>query len=93
MNQFRSKRERSQKYLKTLRGKPCLVCVYGGEAHHIMFAEPNAMSMKVGDNWCVPLCHSCHMKLHAFGDERTWWDLQGIDPLKWAKCNWEKFNG
>jgi len=58
-----------------------------------MFAEPNAMSMKVGDNWCVPLCHSCHMKLHAFGDERTWWDLQGINPLKWARVNWEKFNG
>ena len=50
------------------------------------------MSMKVGDNWCVPLCHSCHMKLHHYGDERTWWDLQGIDPIKWAKSNWEKFN-
>lgn len=57
-----------------------------------MFAEPNAMSMKVGDNWCVPLCHSCHMKLHAFGDERTWWDLQGVDPVSWARTNWEKYN-
>jgi len=58
-----------------------------------MFAEPNAMGMKVGDNWCVPLCRPCHMKLHAFGDERTWWDLKGIDPLAWAKNNWEKFDG
>jgi hypothetical protein len=33
------------------------------------------------------------MKLHAFGDERTWWDLQGVDPKEWAKLNWEKFNG
>ena len=57
-----------------------------------MFAEPNAMGMKVGDNWCVPLCHSCHMKLHHFGDERTWWDLQGVDAKEWAKLNWEKFN-
>jgi hypothetical protein len=32
------------------------------------------------------------MKLHAFGDERTWWDLQGVDPKEWAKLNWEKFN-
>lgn len=58
-----------------------------------MFAEPNAMGMKVGDNWCVPLCHPCHMKLHLFGDERTWWDLQGVDPMSWARVNWEKFNG
>jgi len=92
MTKYRSKRVRSQKYLKTLRGSPCLVCGYGAEAHHIMFAEPNAMGMKVGDNWCVPLCHSCHMKLHRFGDERTWWDLQGVDPVKWARLNWEKFN-
>jgi|TARA_R110001606_G_scaffold398634_2_gene578148 hypothetical protein len=33
------------------------------------------------------------MKLHHFGDERTWWDLQGVDPKEWAKLNWEKFNG
>jgi hypothetical protein len=33
------------------------------------------------------------MKLHHFGDERTWWDLQGVDPKEWARLNWEKFNG
>jgi hypothetical protein len=33
------------------------------------------------------------MKLHHFGDERTWWDLEGIDPKEWARKNWEKFNG
>ena len=33
------------------------------------------------------------MQLHAFGDERTWWDLQGIDPLSWAKNNFKKFKG
>jgi hypothetical protein len=24
------------------------------------------------------------MKLHAFGDERLWWDLEGIDAIEWA---------
>ena len=91
--QLRSKRVRSERYLKSLRGQPCLVRGTGSEAHHIMFAEPNAMGMKVGDNWCVALCHTCHMTLHAFGDEKTWWDLKGVDPLAWAKSNWEKFNG
>lgn len=85
-------RVRSPKYLKSLRGSPCLVCGYGAEAHHVTFAQPNGMAMKVGDNWCVPLCHSCHMELHRFGDEKSWWDLQGTDPLKWAVRNWEKFN-
>ena len=87
----KKKRLRSNKYLQTLRGKPCLVRGYGAEAHHVRFAEPSAMSMKVSDNWCVPLCHKCHMQLHAFGDEKTWWDLQGIDPLSWAKNNFRKF--
>ena len=88
---FRSKRVRAKAYIKTLQGKPCLVCKQEAEAHHVRFAEPSAMGMKVGDNWCVPLCHTCHMQLHAFGDERTWWDLQGIDPLKWAKKSWESY--
>ena len=88
---FRSKRVRSKAYIKTLQGKPCLFCKQEAEAHHVRFAEPSAMGMKVGDNWCVPLCHTCHMQLHAFGDERTWWDLQGIDPLKWAKKSWESY--
>jgi hypothetical protein len=89
---LKPKRIRSEAYMKTLRGAPCLVCRQGSEAHHITFAEPKAMAMKVGDNWCVPLCHHHHMELHSFGDERTWWDLQGIEPMKWAEVNWKKYN-
>lgn len=85
-------RIRTERYLKHLRGKPCLVCGQGGEAHHVTFAEPKAMALKVGDNWCVPLCHPHHMELHAFGDEKSWWDLNGIEPLKWAEESWSKFS-
>lgn len=49
------------------------------------------MGIKVGDNWCVPLCHAHHMELHQFGDERLWWDLKGIDPLDHAKKLFEDF--
>lgn len=84
-------RFRSEKYLWTVRGRPCLVCGQEGEAHHITFAEPNAMSMKVGDNWVVPLCHPHHMELHAFGDERTWWDLQGVDAMSIAEKMYEEY--
>jgi hypothetical protein len=50
-----------------------------------MFAEPSAMGMKSGDNWAVPLCADHHGELHSYGDEKTWWDLQGVDPIKWCE--------
>ena len=78
-------RYRSNKYLDYVRGRPCLICDFMGEAHHLTFAEPNAMSMKVGDNWTVPMCHAHHMELHRFGDEKLWWDLQGVDPVPIAE--------
>jgi hypothetical protein len=31
------------------------------------------------------------MELHGFGDERTWWDLQGIDPLEIAQQLYEEY--
>jgi hypothetical protein len=78
-------RFRSKSYLKFVRGRPCVICDFEGEAHHLTFAEPNAMSLKVGDNWCVPMCHEHHMELHAFGNEKLFWDLQGIDALSIAE--------
>jgi len=41
----------------------------------------------------VPLCRDCHSELHRYGDEKTWWDLIGIDPVNWAKVNWDRYNG
>jgi len=82
---------RSGAYLKNVRGRPCLCCRNAGEAHHLNHAMQRGTSLKVGDNWVVPLCHKCHMELHHYGDEKTWWDLQGIEPLAWAKENWERF--
>ena len=84
---------RDENYLKTLRGSPCLVCRRGAEAHHLQRGEQRGVGYRTGDNWAVPLCHDCHMKLHQFGDEQTWWDLEGVDPIEWAKRNWEKYNG
>ena len=69
-----------------------MVCGLGGEAHHVTFAEPKAMARKVGDNWCVPLCHKHHMELPAHGKEIQWWALQGIDPIEWATKSWSAFN-
>lgn len=84
---------RNKAYLASVRGLPCLRCGKLGEAHHLTHAMQRGVGLKTGDNWVVPLCHGCHMTLHHFGDEPTWWDIEGIDPMAWAKENWEKFNG
>jgi hypothetical protein len=83
---------RSLKYLNTVRGQPCLSCGKPGEAHHSNIAMRRGVGLKVGDNWVVPLCHRCHMELHHFGDEASWWAILGVDPLEWAKTSWSKFN-
>ena len=45
------------------------------------------MSKKSGDDWAVPLCYEHHGELHYYGDEKTWWDLKGVDPMEWCKLN------
>ena len=84
---------RDEAYLNTLRGEPCLVCRRGAEAHHLLYVGEHGTGMRPGDNWAVPLCRDCHSELHRYGDEKTWWDLIGIDPVNWAKVNWDRYNG
>lgn len=90
-------RLRSSKYLKYIRTKPCLICGNQAEAHHLTFVQSRAMSMKNGDQWCVPLCHGHHMDLHAsFLGERSWWATKGVVPEVWAEnefTKWELENG
>ena len=38
-----------------MRKEPCLICGKDSEAHHIMYAEPRGVGLKVGDNWTVPI--------------------------------------
>jgi len=83
---------RDNKYLSIVRGEPCLICGKEGEAHHIMYAEPRGVALKVGDNWVVPMCHEHHMDIHHYGNEKKWWTIQGVDPIEWAKKNWSKYN-
>lgn len=89
-------RLRSEKYLRYIRTKPCLVCGQQAEAHHLTFAQPRARGLKTGDQYTVPLCHKHHMELHDNLPEKTWWALNGIRPLVWAEREyeeWRKGNG
>jgi hypothetical protein len=48
------------------------------------------MGRKVSDKFTVPVCRLHHRELHRRGDERTWWAIQGIDPLAIAANLWCK---
>lgn len=89
----RSKRLRSEGYLRHVREYPCLSCELTNQsvAHHVQYAEGHkAMALKVGDNWTVPLCTPCHTDLHRH-QESLWWALKGIDPIEWCKQTYERW--
>jgi hypothetical protein len=48
------------------------------------------MGRKVSDRFTVPVCRLHHRELHRRGNERSWWDSQGIDPLAIAATLWGK---
>jgi len=46
------------------------------------------MSLKVSDEFTVPLCNGHHDAVHRTGDERAWWAARHIDPLAIAEHLW-----
>ena len=84
-------RNRDREHLKFVAAQPCLVCGRTpSDPHHIKFAEQRAMGRKVSDRFTVPICRLHHRKLHRRGNERAWWQTQGIDPLPIAASLWER---
>ena len=47
------------------------------------------MGRKVSDKYTVPLCRLHHRELHRRGNERAWWQKQGIEPLAVAAGLWK----
>ena len=84
-------RERDPGHLRFVAAQPCLVCGRTpSDPHHIKFAEQRAMARKVSDRFTVPICRLHHRELHRRGDERAWWQIQGIDPVAIAASLWDK---
>jgi hypothetical protein len=84
-------RDRDREHLKFVAAQPCLVCGRTpSDPHHIKFAEQSAMGRKVSDRFTVPICRLHHRELHRRGNERAWWESQGIDPLPVAADLWAK---
>jgi len=84
-------RERDRDHLRFVAAQPCLVCGRTpSDPHHIKFAEQRAMGRRVSDRFTVPICRLHHRELHRRGNERAWWQRQGIDPLVIATSLWAK---
>ena len=85
------KRIRNKEHLRFVASQSCLICGRSpSHAHHIKFAQPRAMGRKVSDEWAVPLCYIHHRALHDRGDEKAWWKLNKIEPIKEADRLWSE---
>ena len=85
------RRVRSKKHLRFVASQPCLICGRSpSHAHHVRYAQANGLSLKVSDEFTVPLCAIHHRQIHTIGKEREWWQEHNIDPLKIASGLWQQ---
>ena len=83
------RRLRDKAHLKFVASQPCLICGRSPvDAHHLRFAQPRAMGLKVSDEFTVPLCRTHHRDNHNFGDEVAWWERRAIDPVATSRMLW-----
>lgn len=85
------KRLRDKSHLKFVASQACLICGrQPSDPHHLRFAQPRALGMKVSDEFAVPLCRGHHRQLHQAGNEVAWWEGVKINALDIAKGLWEQ---
>jgi hypothetical protein len=85
------KRLRDKAHLRFVALQPCLVCGrQPSDPHHLRFAQPRALGLKVSDEFTVPLCRGHHRQLHQAGNEVAWWEDLQINAMETAKGLWEQ---
>jgi hypothetical protein len=85
------RRYRNKVHLRHIAQLPCLVCGRRpSDSHHLRFTQPRALGRKVSDEFAVPLCRVHHRAVHRAGDERAWWKVNGIEPIKVARKLWKE---
>ena len=85
------KRIRDKGHLRFVASQPCLICGrQPSDPHHLRFAQPRALGLKVSDEFTVPICRGHHRQLHQAGNEVAWWENLNIDALTIAKGLWEQ---
>jgi len=85
------KRLRDKAHLRFVAHQPCLICGrQPSDPHHLRFAQPRALGLKVSDAFTVPLCRGHHRQVHQTGNEAAWWEDLDINALEIAKGLWEQ---
>jgi len=85
------KRIRDKVHLRFVASQACLICGrQPSDPHHLRFAQPRALGLKVSDEFTVPLCRGHHRQLHQAGNEVAWWGKLQINALEMAKTLWEQ---
>jgi hypothetical protein len=85
------KRIRCKEHLRFVASQPCLICGrVPSHAHHVRYAQSRGLSLKVSDEFTVPLCAIHHHHVHTTGQEREWWQERNIDPLIIASRLWQQ---
>ena len=77
-------RRRNKAHLKFVAAQPCLLCGRRpSDAHHLRFAQVQALGRKVSDEFTVPLCRTHHRQLHRGGNEVEWWEAWDPRSILW----------
>jgi ERF superfamily protein len=83
------RRIRDRDHIRHVVKQPCLICGrQPSDPHHLRFAQARALSRKVSDEFTVPVCRTHHREIHHCGDEESWWQNTGTDPLAAARTLW-----
>lgn len=86
-----TRRVRDKDHLRHVATLPCLICEQlPSHAHHLTFAQPRGLGLKVSDEFVAPLCAIHHNELHRSGAEELWCKRLGIEPLGVARRLWEE---
>ena len=85
------RRIRCKEHLRFVASQPCLICGrVPSHAHHVRYAQSKGLSLKVSDEFTVPLCAIHHHDIHTTGKEREWWQERNVDPLVVAGRLWQQ---
>jgi hypothetical protein len=83
------RRIRDRDHIRHVMKQPCLVCGRRpSDPHHPRFAQWRALGRKVSDEFTLPLCRTHHREIHRCGNEESWWQRSGMDPLAAARTLW-----
>jgi hypothetical protein len=83
------RRIRDRDHIRHVMKQSCLICGRRpSDPHHLRLAQSRALGRKVSDEFTVPLCRAHHREVHRCGDEGSWWQKTGIEPIAVARALW-----